>query len=294
MSSSLPITPLNMSAVAAQKNKIPIGNLPLATGVPALPRCVIFDFDLTITLQHTGGHQHPVQLDSDGIRSNVANVDTFIDTCYALHQAGVYLGIATFGDASFALPGEIAGPALIETYMEELFGDVAHRPFFTPDAVQAYYPMDDAETEGKNTHIRKLLAAMSDGRIGSRPIPPLAPSDVLLVDDDADNVRLAIGAGYQGAWVMMPGDWMANFSRLAARAPKVLSPRSPRGIRGTGASGGSSSTSTTQGGSSSTTTRSPSSALGRSASRSGGKDGAAGLASSSGSSKSRGASGSRR
>jgi len=83
----------------------------------------VFDFDCTITFEHTGGcAKTRYEVSSGFILNNIKA--GFAETIRHLTQRGIPVYIATYGDDSLAcgLEGATAGHALISRYMEVIFG----------------------------------------------------------------------------------------------------------------------------------------------------------------------------
>ena len=197
-------------------------NLPSPSLQPNMrgPLLVCFDFDRTITTQHTHGVQPLQNLTETHVRRNFRDFSFFSHLCHSLHNAGHRLAIATFADSRFArhIPVErspIAGAALVLRYMDVAFG--SPRPFLQESDMACWY--ESNQVRGKNAHLRELRykftksCSARDKRRGRFP-----RERVVLFDDDENNIRRAEEKGYKAFHCPdgLTGRWFHAHPRLSS------------------------------------------------------------------------------
>lgn len=163
-----------------------------------MPRIFIWDFDKTITVEHTTGAVAKSQLNAETIRANVKYLNAFVQFTTTSAAQGDLHFIATFADATRhcrdesprgGLNHEIGGAEMVWQYLEEIFEDQACP--FQRDQIEAWEPECSRETYyryHKNTHISNIL-----GKLAHQP----EPHEVYLIDDSPRNRQKASEEGYQ-------------------------------------------------------------------------------------------------
>lgn len=190
---------------------------------------VVFDFDETLTRQHTGGRvTNPEQLTPEYIRQNLAHPEFLRALLPALHAAGVRLCIATFSsdrcdavsNPRVAWPTHphfpVAGKRLVKAYLDQLVGP--DRPYLQADIdFQCWYPQPLDLPNNKNLHLQLL-------------VEDLIPRErILLIDDDVKgNLIPAERAGYLTASAR-GGFSLQNWQEVLAQTINIrpISPATP-------------------------------------------------------------------
>eukprot|EP00755_Sulcionema_specki_P037559 Sspe_Gene.109192::Locus_88722_Transcript_1_1_Confidence_1.000_Length_1207::g.109192::m.109192 len=156
-------------------------------------RLIIFDFDLTLTVEHTSGAQDKSMLTSRYIRRNLRDPKFLRRFLTDAHSAGHVVCIASFADKAFKTEQQqIAGEDLVTRYLSEVVPEKDLQRLV--HSMQCWYPATrglNPDEVGKNKHIATLVASCKDDGRGE-----FGRSDVILIDDDAFNVELARKEGY--------------------------------------------------------------------------------------------------
>lgn len=151
---------------------------------------LVLDFDCTITREHTGGcAAAEAEIDPAYIRGNVK--PGFVEFVRTLEARGIPAYIATYGDDRFADgdPGAVAGYELIRRYLDVILGP-DRGMFRIPERDSFGDPMGDGDViaryseDAKRYHLEWIV-----GREGVDPARPAEMGRILLVDDDAENLR---------------------------------------------------------------------------------------------------------
>ncbi len=83
-------------------------------------RAVVFDFDCTISLNHSGGRVRKEKMEQF-LEDNIS--PCFRDILPRLLADGFLVGVATFADSYMAPPTHIAGEDLVRTFFRHFFSD---------------------------------------------------------------------------------------------------------------------------------------------------------------------------
>ena len=155
---------------------------------------VVLDFDETITRRHVG--VTPIEeLTSNEIRGNVSDSRFLVEFLVLAKKMGYFLAVASFSDDQ-EIEGGVAGVSLIKTYLREIFKPLDYSDFISPEMIESWHPEygnlnqpnpNDSMFVGKSAHISNIIK-----KIGCH----IPPSDVILIDDCQQNVRLAQASGY--------------------------------------------------------------------------------------------------
>ena len=156
-------------------------------------KAIVLDFDCTITREHTGGRAgSPEMVSLEYIKNNTKNGFQEFVRQVVLKDIAIY--IATYGDDSFATaPEELAGHALIQRYMECLFG-----------TEQTIFQAPERDAEGQITRYHNVIAKFSGDRkafhwdIILRQLKgEVGVHEVLFLDDGIGNIEYAQELGCQ-------------------------------------------------------------------------------------------------
>ena len=161
-------------------------------------RCVVMDFDCTITVEHTGGRASSVeQVSCEYIQNNTKS--GFVEFVKAAQTQGVPLWIATYGDDAFAeSKDDVAGHALVKRYMDVLLG-----------ADQSLFLEPTRNDAGKILAHHRVIARLSGDRkafhwnvIRRQVGEDFDPSTILFLDDSEANLGFARDLGCE---LLVPG-----------------------------------------------------------------------------------------
>jgi len=160
-------------------------------------KAVVFDFDCTITIKHSGGRVRKDRLEAY-LQDNVS--PTFQSLLPALLSSPLKVGVATFADGFKAPITHVAGEALVRTHFQHYFGNryqeeipivAAYPENYQTEANWCQIGLAGPMPTGKQYHL-ELLAK----RWG------LERREIALVDDDAANIEAANKEGYVGVLVV--------------------------------------------------------------------------------------------
>eukprot|EP00038_Savillea_parva_P027380 m.59264 g.59264 ORF g.59264 m.59264 type:complete len:216 (+) comp7874_c0_seq2:159-806(+) len=151
-------------------------------------KVVIFDFDKTITLKHTGGSvMLPAYADEKYIRDNFADLEFFQFVAPFIRAQSVQVAIASFGEDD--PDGLLSGLKLIRKYLDVAFGADKSKQLFPDKLIALWHPESrgkDDKKVGKQEHIAEILK-----HLGVKA----SASEVVLFDDDEQNVKIAASKG---------------------------------------------------------------------------------------------------
>eukprot|EP00041_Stephanoeca_diplocostata_P007004 m.96841 g.96841 ORF g.96841 m.96841 type:complete len:213 (-) comp16673_c0_seq1:195-833(-) len=146
-------------------------------------KCVIFDFDKTITKKHTGGSVLlPVNASDDFIKSNFADLEFFKFCVPFIKAQGVHVAIASFGEED--AEAVLSGLPLIRKYLDLAFGATKSKDLFPDHTIALWHPEKKGKDErkvGKTDHIAEIVK-----KLGGK----LKNSELVLFDDDANNISI--------------------------------------------------------------------------------------------------------
>mmetsp|Transcript_24682 Transcript_24682/g.55823 ORF Transcript_24682/g.55823 Transcript_24682/m.55823 type:complete len:192 (-) Transcript_24682:100-675(-) len=159
-------------------------------------KAVVFDFDCTITLKHSGGRVHNDKVDGF-LENNIS--PCFKELLPVLLANSFGVGVATFSD-DFKVPSTyLAGEHLVRKHFEHFFGNrfTEQIPIIAafPDVYQTEgnykaIGLDRPMPQNKEYHLALLCARWN-----------LRPHEVVLIDDDYSNVDAAMRHGYHAIFV---------------------------------------------------------------------------------------------
>eukprot|EP00759_Apiculatamorpha_spiralis_P007144 PhF_6_TR14225/c0_g1_i1/m.22808 len=167
---------------------------------PVTPKILCFDFDESITHHHTHGVQLESNLTREHCLRNFSDARFFAELCHVCDQKGHYLRIASYADSEFEVRHSAShggapsrgGSRLVSTYLDALLG--SDRTILLEHEMECWYQSDSKR--GKNEHLENIYhtLATSAAEGDKETIPP--PHDIILIDDDENNIRRALEAGY--------------------------------------------------------------------------------------------------
>ena len=159
-------------------------------------KAVVFDFDCTISLTHSGGRVRKERF-PQFLEGNIS--PCFKTILPMLINEGFQVGVATFADGFRAPATHVAGEEMIRQFFQHHFKD----DFRDRIPIVAAYPENYQAEEGykqigltspmpmnKEYHLVKLAHTWG-----------LKPSEMVLVDDDLQNVEAARQAGHHVRFV---------------------------------------------------------------------------------------------
>eukprot|EP00802_Teleaulax_amphioxeia_P018389 Tamp_18581.p1 GENE.Tamp_18581~~Tamp_18581.p1 ORF type:complete len:200 (+),score=16.70 Tamp_18581:432-1031(+) len=154
-------------------------------------RAVVFDFDCTITLKHSGGRVRREKMGSF-LEGNVS--PCFHKLLPALLQRSFLVGVATFADSYRAPATHVAGEMLVRQHFTTFFGQAYQDQIPIVAAYPENYQTEPAfrslglsapMPQSKEYHLQQLCRLWS-----------LPAGQVALVDDDQNNILAASNDGH--------------------------------------------------------------------------------------------------
>lgn len=164
-------------------------------------KLVIFDFDKTITKQHTGGVVRwrsggrkvlPEKATQEYIDLNFAHKEFFTWVVPLIRGYGVKVAIASFGEEEEDTA--LSGVQLVRKYLDTCFGSAASVQLIPDNMIAMWHPSTRgqiADELGKTAHIEELAMAAST-KSGADPI---VMNQIALFDDDKNNIKIALKKG---------------------------------------------------------------------------------------------------
>mmetsp|Transcript_49170 Transcript_49170/g.72097 ORF Transcript_49170/g.72097 Transcript_49170/m.72097 type:complete len:201 (+) Transcript_49170:261-863(+) len=159
-------------------------------------KAVVFDFDCTITLKHSGGRVRNEKMASF-LEGNVS--PCFLKLLPALLARSFIVGVATFADSYRAPATHCAGEALVRAHFQHFFGT----GFEEQIPIVAAYPDNyQSESAFRSLGLKAPMAQSKEYHLHLLcHLWGLSPAQVALVDDDQKNVMAAANDGHAAMFV---------------------------------------------------------------------------------------------